>query len=218
MSLKIAFQFARGDFDKAMEEIYKPIAEAGTAAIRAAADQVKVKARASIAAAGFSKKWQNALRADVFPKKGVSANAAVFIYHAIPYADVFEDGATVRGKPKLWLPLTTTPKKKDRKKLTPERFATEIGDLYTMNRPGKNPLLVARMRVSEAEARRGPPYKVRLSALIRGGQQGAGVVVSVPVFVGISSVNIAKKFNIRQAIEDAADDLPRLYLDNLKVE
>ncbi|MES2845641.1 MAG: DUF6441 family protein [Pseudomonadota bacterium] len=218
MSLKIAFQFAKGEFDEAMQDILTPIAEAGTAAIRKAGDQVKVKARGNIAAAGFSKRWQNALRVDVYPKKGVSASAAAHIYHAIPYAHVFEDGASIAGKPYLWIPLASTPKKLGRKKLTPERFEAEIGQLFTLRRPGKNPLLVARMRVPIAEAKKGPPYRVRMSALKRGGQAGGGSYVTVPIFVGIKVVNIAKKFAIRQAVQEAADDLPRLYLENLKVE
>lgn len=218
MSLKISYKFAKGEFDEAMREVYAPIAEAGTAAIREAAGEIKTGSRASIAAAGFSKRWQNALRADVYPKKGKSANAAAHIYHKIPYAEVFETGATIQGNPLMWLPMRGLPTKLARKKLTPERFATEIGDLTSLNRPGQRPLLMASMRVSEAEAKRGAPYKIRMSALIRGATRGTGTVVQVPVFVGVDTVKVGRKFDVYKLIKEAAAELPDLYLKHLKVD
>jgi hypothetical protein len=49
-------------FLRAFMAAEEPIARAGTAAVGEAGDRIKVAARADIAAAGFSRKWQNALR------------------------------------------------------------------------------------------------------------------------------------------------------------
>ena len=140
------------------------------------------------------------------------------IRHKIAYSDVFEQGAKIVGKPIMWVPLSTTPKKTGGKRMTPERFNANIGDLFTFRRGGKNPLLMAKMRIPKREAEAGPPYKIRLSALQRGSQAGRGVVVTVPVFTGVRLVNIKKKFNVTAAVEAAIADLPQLYLKNLKVD
>ena len=81
-----------GGFAKAMEDAQRPIAKAATAAIREAGDIAKRNGRASIAAAGFSQKWQNALRVNIYPPQGDSLRPAAFVYHKIRYAGVFEDG------------------------------------------------------------------------------------------------------------------------------
>jgi len=60
---------------------------------------------AGIAAGGLSRKWQNALRVNIYPPQGDSMHPAAFVYHKIRYAGVFEDGAVIGGQPLLWLPL-----------------------------------------------------------------------------------------------------------------
>lgn len=217
MTFRTAFRYAKGEFEEVMQEIYQPIAGASTGAVREAGRIAQLRARETIANAGFSRRWQNALRLAVYPKKGESVNAAALIYHAVPYSEVFETGATIRGKPMLWVPLSTTPKKIGGRRMTAERFATSVGDLITLRR-GNRTFLAARMRVSKREADAGPPYKIRLSALSRASQQGRGSIVTVPVFVGVDTVKIGKKFNVRAAIESAVNDLPELYLKFLKVD
>jgi hypothetical protein len=73
----------------------EPIARAATAAVGEAGARIKLAARADIADAGFSIRWQNALRVDRYPRGGeVSVNTAAHVYHRIPYAIVHEEGAT----------------------------------------------------------------------------------------------------------------------------
>jgi hypothetical protein len=218
MKFSLKYDAKKNDFAEAIAKLADPISEAGTLAVRRAAELAKKEARDSIGAAGFSKRWENTLRADVYPKRGESLNAAAAIYHKIPYAAVFEEGATIRGKPMLWVPMSHTPKKLARRKLTPEVFATSVGDLFSFKKGGRV-FLSARMKVSRAEAQRGAPYKVRISALRRGAVGSAkGVVVSVPLFSGIDTVNIRKKFNVTKAVEDAAAKLPQYYNQFLKVD
>ncbi len=213
--LKFTVSLLQGEFDRALQGVYEPIAQAATDACREAADLGKTQARASIAAAGFSRQWQNALRADVFPKSPkASASAAVQFYHSIPYAGVFETGAVIRGKPKLYVPLPSAPKRVARRRLTPERFVQNIGPLFPMKLKGKT-YLAARLGLSKPAAKRGPPYKMTMAELRRGARF-EGVVRTVPIFVGVDLVNIRKRFDVQSAFNAAADALPRLYDKNMR--
>src|SRR5690606_16192623 len=92
----------------------------------------------------------------------------VMVRHAVPYWRVFEFGATIHGKPLLWIPLS---------------FATDAqgknardypGRLFRVDRAGKAPLLMTRRRGQEAEAKYFGkesvtiPRKFRLREIIRG--------------------------------------------------
>lgn len=208
------FRYERkdGEFAAAMAAIKDPIAFAGTAAISEAGDIVKREGRADIAAAGFSKRWQNALRVNVYPRRKYSIDAAALIFHNIRYAGVFEEGATISGRPKLWLPLPTAPKRAGRQKMTPALYIRSIGPLISIERPGKPPLLAGRIATNRRGSKTG---KVSLSALKRGGAGAPSTLV--PLFIGIDRVNIRDRFSIRQITERAAARLGALYLKHLKV-
>jgi hypothetical protein len=212
--MKFVYAALKGEFEEALRGKYKPLAEAGSAAMIETANTIKTEARQNIASAGFSKRWQNALRVDVYPKRGVSLNAAALIYHKIPYADVFETGATIRGKPRLWLPLKSTPKKIGNKRMTAERFSKEIAPLRFIRRAGKPPLLAAKMAVSRGQAESSNLGKVTLAKL-RKGATGAGIIRAVPLFVAVDSVKIRDRLSIREITKNAADRLGEIYLDKV---
>lgn len=216
--IKAKVERKRGAFLAAFLAAEEPIAEAGTRAIEEAANEAKAGARATIASAGFGRKWQNALRADVYPKGGqTSVNAAAHIYHKIPYSGVFEEGARISGSPYLWLPLPHVPGKLGRFRMTPARYPEP---LQFVRRAGKPPLLVARIGMSRAAARRGGPARLSAATIRRGAQAGGArrVVRAVPVFVGISTVRIRKRFNVGRAVRQAANRLPALYLKHFQDE
>src|SRR4051812_37062518 len=108
--LKLVYAAVKGELEDAIEAKYRPIARAATLAIKSAAELVKTEGRADIARA-LSQRFANAWRVNVYPKKGTSADAAVYAFHRIPYAALFEEGGTVHGRPTLWLPLPSAPKK-----------------------------------------------------------------------------------------------------------
>jgi hypothetical protein len=87
--------------------------------------------RASIAAGGFGPKWQNALRANVYPRGGDSIRAAAVIYHKVPYAIAFEEGAIIQGKPLLWLPLPTVPIGRGGRPIQPRSSASRSACRFT---------------------------------------------------------------------------------------
>jgi hypothetical protein len=206
---------------EAFASMKDPIAAAGSGAISEAGDIVKREGRADIAAAGFSRKWQNAFRVNVYPKRPkVSINAAALAFHKIGYAGVFEEGATIPGKPLLWLPLKSTPKRVGGKRATPAQYVRTVGPLFSINRPGKNPLLAGQIALSRRGQKRGGTgrpqagSKVTLSALRRGA--GGAPSRLVPLFVGLRSVDIRDRFSIREIVERAAARLAALYVKHLK--
>lgn len=208
MSFKIVTLTLAGGFKDYMKIKHAPIAAAATQAVAAAANDVKADGRADIAKAGFGKRWQNALRADVYPSRGNSINAAAWIYHKIHYAGVFESGARVAGKPLLWLPLPGAPKKLGGKKTTPQNFNRFVGPLFALKN-SRVPLLAANVGLSESQAKR-KKVKISLAGLKRG-VSGEGSKRAVPMFVGVSAINIRKKFSIIAICKAAAAKLPGLY-------
>lgn len=200
ISLKVAIE---GDVRKVFASILEPIAEAGTKAIDLVGRDIKSLARADIAAAGFSRRWQNALRVDRYPRKGVSANAALWIYHKIPYADIFETGGTIQGKPYLWIPTSNAPKRLGRSKFNIRNYQKEVGPLKFINPPGKPPLAIAAYGGRSTK-------KLSQAGLRRGGDK------TVVLFVGVPSVNIRDRFHLREIFTAASQKLASYYAANLK--
>lgn len=221
MTLRYSYMAERGAFVEGIADLKNPPAEAATAAMREAAVIIKTQGRAEIARAGFSKRFQNALRAEAFPRGGqVSIDAAAFMVHRVPYANVFEEGATIRGNPRLFIPLVPKGRKVPAARRTPARFRQEIGPLTYIARRGKPPLLAAPAALSVFEARKAEP-KVSLAALRRGAAgaaTGRTVLRTVPLFVGQSEVTIDKKFSVLKIVDRVAGRLAQLYVKHLKTD
>ncbi len=209
----LKWDIVTGRFGEQMIALEEPIAEAATTAMRGVANIVKIDGASDIARAGFSTRWQKALSTRVYPIGQDSMSPAVFVHHKIPYAGVFEDGATISGNPMMWIPLPGVPKAmgsgRSRRRLTPELVSTSITDLVSFRSKTGVPLLGARVRVSAARAAN---PKVSLSLLRRQNNNGGkGRLITVPLFFGVTTVNITKKFNIRQVCEKARNRIPSLY-------
>ena len=198
MSLRFRLSdVAKGFIDTIAREIEKPIARAATAAMRDTGEIAKRGGRSSIASAGFSRKWQNALRVNIYPAQGASIRPAAFIFHKIRYAGVFEEGAVIAGKPLLWLPLNGVPIRRGRPML-PSEYVRSVGPLVSVQRPGRPPLLFAKHR----------PKRRRRRAAESLGRK--------PLYVGLSAVEIGKRFDVRGAAVQAANQLPALYEKHLR--
>jgi hypothetical protein len=214
-SVRLIFAAATGQFEAALKEQYKPIARAATAAIRDAGDQAKAEARANFLAAGLGQGQANALRVNAYPKGSkVSADAGAFLFHRTTYGAVFEDGATIAGRPLLWVPLPNVPQKIGRKRMTPALYRERIGNLRYVNPPGGRPLLVADVRLSKSRA--GAQFGNVSAAALRRGAGGTGVLKSVPVFIGLSTVQIQGRLQIRKICGRARDRLPALYFKHFR--
>jgi hypothetical protein len=81
----------------------RQLIHAAQGAVKDAAAEAVKQGRAQIASAGFSSRWQRGLQSKFLggdPKK-----PARLIFHRVGFMSVFEHGATISGKPLLWLPV-----------------------------------------------------------------------------------------------------------------
>lgn len=147
--------FTKGDFPKAMSDDLDLMAKAATGAMGDTAVAAKGAARKEFARAGFSEKWQQATRANVYPSSGTSLSPAALIFNRIRYSEIFQTGGRIDGNPLLWLPIDANLPHASTK-WTPARYAAQFGPLVSVNIPGKPPLLFAR-------GKRGPPLFVGVS-------------------------------------------------------
>ncbi len=195
------------------------IAGATRAAFQDLAKQVQTQGRAEIARSGLSRRWQTGFRTYVFPRRpGQAGELAMRGQHRIGYANVFERGARIGGRPLLWIPLPTAPKKINGRPTTAGLYVHAVGPLHSINRPGRPPLLagyamratpgrpvtVAQLRTGQRNTRR------RQARAAFGGRLGKRPV-SVPLFVGLPAVRIRDRLDISRVYDQARRDLPNLY-------
>jgi len=179
---------------------------AALGAMTDASELAKAGGRSSIAGGGFSTKWQNALRNRVYPNKEKPLSPAALVWHKIKYASVFETGATVTGKPMLWVPLSGVPLGKGSHPLTPAQYIARIGPLRSAKDQSK-PMLLG--RGTRAGITRATERKVSLRK--RAVKSGSILGDWVPLFVGVSKVRDPQRFNVTTAVKQAAAQLPALY-------
>jgi hypothetical protein len=174
------------------------------------------RGRAVITAAGFSNKFASSLQGKI-PSR-VTLDPSAYIHTTINYADVFETGRTIQGRPYIWLPLPSVPPIGGRPHMTPAQYIKFVGPLVLMRRPGKPPMLGA--RISVAGRPRPQPFGrfATRRTLKRGVTSARGTVETIPLFVGVLAVNIPKKFDVVSAVQQAFDKFEDLYQQNLPSE
>lgn len=210
---RIRYKSKPGIFEQAFKAITDDIATAAQDTIVEVGNFAKNESRNDIVAAGLGPKFANALRLNIYPKVGPSINATAQIFHKIPYAGVFEEGAQIRGKPLMWIPFNDVPQKLGSKKaMTPKNFEARVGPLQFVRRAGKPPLLVAKMKVSRGKT----SDKITLAKLRAASSTTTEKVRSVPIFVGVSSVNIRKRLNIVAIVKRARDMMPAIFASKIK--
>jgi hypothetical protein len=75
-------------------------------AMNMTASMLDATAKADIQSAGhFGSRWTEGLHVSV---EGAAPNMRISMTHDIPFASVFETGATISGSPLLWIPLSGT--------------------------------------------------------------------------------------------------------------
>lgn len=209
MSLRLLFEYATGDFDAYATRMQNKIAMAATGAISDAADIAKATGRESIAAGGFSKKWQNALRSKLYPPSGTSSKPAAFIYHKIPYAGIFETGGRISShKNYLWLPTDDAPRVGGRP-ISAQQYVEVVGPLISVNVPGHPPMLFGPTARVTNKRELGRFGKKKLIGKVR--KQDI-----VPLYYGKASVTESQRFDVVAAIKAAGDKIPELFLKHLE--
>lgn len=219
--LRLSFDILTGAFAEQMKNRETEIATAATQAMDGVVKIVKPAGRANIGAAGFNTRVQNALRVVRYPNKrnAISINPAAYVYDKIEWMGVFEDGATIKGSPLLWLPLSTTPQSLGGNRVRPAALAASIGQhLVSFTSRNGTPLLGARVEVTRTQAAK-TSLKVSLAALKRGNTgkkaEGSSLFRTIPLFFGIRETHIPKKLSIREICATAADRIPSLYAQAL---
>jgi Family of unknown function (DUF6441) len=160
----------------------RAVATASVAALRETAANAVEEGRENIAGSGqFSGKWLSGLRSRIVgATEGgePSLQAKAIIFHKFGYAGVFEHGATIEGKPLLWIPT----------------------------------------------ARGGPPAsrsgKKLTSATVRGQPMlfdaGDRDRARKPLYIGVPSVRIPKKWRIIEIVKEHAARIGALFLTHFK--
>ena len=160
-----------------IREKQRPVATAAVAALREAAADAVQEGRQNIAGAGrFGPKWQSGLQYRTLDARDggePSLQARAIIFHKYGFAGVFEHGATIQGKPLLWIPTTEGGPRASRsgKKLT---SATVRG----------TPML---FDANDRDRHRKPLY------------------------IGVPSVRIPKKFRITEIVKEHAGKIAELF-------
>lgn len=199
-----------GDFTKEMNAKIALVAKAATATAKDGAARLKSDGRGVIAASGLGKKAQNAFRVNPYPSGGaVSATPAVYAYSNIRYFNIFQTGGVIKGHHgRLWIPLPTIPKMSGGRRMTVRMFEQTVGPLQFFQRPGRNPLLMAK---TIRKSRVGK--KIALSTFRRGeaaSKQGKPTNW-VPAFVGLPSVTVRKRFNMEPVVQSVIASLPASF-------
>lgn len=214
--MAIKYSYNKDEFNNRFVEKYDIVANAATDAAKETAVTLKQRARANIAAAGFSQRWQNTLRVETYPKNKISARPAIFLFHKIPYSEVFESGAIIRSNNLLWLPLPSTPKRTGNKRITPKVLAAKGVKLVSIT-GGRIPLLGARLALSSAQMKEKRPQLsiTQLKSASSMSRRGAPSR-TVPLFFGLSSVTLRKRFDIAQITRSEAKKLHDRYLKHFR--
>lgn len=185
------------------------MATAATKAFKAMAVLAKSRGRFETARAGFSVKWQNAIKTDAYPDRAgaVSLEPGMRMRSKIQYAGIFEDGGIVRGTPYMWLPVEGLAPG-----LNINNFEGKTGqDLVPFRDPHTGTLLMGvRIKVNKNNAK----TKLSLTRIKRGATAKQGVLTTVPVFVGVKQITQTKKFHLHEVMQTVADELPTLYANN----
>lgn len=220
--MNLVWQAIKGQYTTAYAKHHENMAKAARSAIKTLSVQVQKEGRAEIARGGLSARWQRGFRTYIFPRQpDGTINVTLRGFHRIGYANIFERGGTIKGKPLLWLPLPSAPKKINGKPTTPRSFA-EVAPLRSVNRPGRPPLLVAYLSkiptsgksATVAQLRSGARNARRQQVRAAFGRRGRAVQ-SVPMFIGIPIARIRDRLNVTAVYDRARDQLPGLYAELL---
>lgn len=216
MTFRLTLAAATGTLDEYMEKQHGRIARAATTTMDMVRDKAIADGRANILSGGFSSNMANGLRGVRFPRRGYSIDAAVWIWHRVPYAGLFEDGGEIVGNPMLWLPLRGTMPKLGRRKISPSLLESKGVELVSISTRGNMPLLGAAVRLRPSQYSNPKPT---LAQLRKGRDaKGKGKIYTIPLFHGIRTANISKKIDVKGVAARTSTLIPTLLVQNLAKE
>lgn len=205
----------QGDIAAFMREETLAAETAVTAGVKQTTDSLKLSLRRQVTSAGLGTKLANTWRGEVYPKGQKSLEAAGFVWSKAPtIVGAFERGALIRSSRGFYLaiPLPAAGKRGlGRKKITPGEWERMTGMrlrfVYRRNAPS---LLVAdNARLSKAGRARANTGKRDGAVFTRLSGRS-----TVPVFLLVPQVRLAKRLDVTAAATAAAQQLPASILAN----
>jgi hypothetical protein len=102
--VRLRAESIKPQLDETVAHLKARVQAAATAGSEQFADTVLREGRADIAAAGrFTGKWISGFTYDITGEGGKSRS--IVFHHSNPLWRVFQSGATIKGKPLLWIPV-----------------------------------------------------------------------------------------------------------------
>jgi hypothetical protein len=214
-----------GQWVRATTEYEKVMAKAATLGMRQIGKLAESKARAAVAAAGFTTNVQRTIRALNKPPSGYVLNPAIWLHSTVNYLDVFESGRTITGTEFLWLPLPNVPPNTgsgtkfggliSRPHMTPSQYIRKVGPLVFMkDARGKGlPMLGAVVEGPETKPSRG---RLRKTFLKQHFGEKTRPTHIVPMFYAIKAISIPPKFDTEKAVANAMEGLEDAYHEIIK--
>lgn len=199
----------------------KPLAKALTMAAREGARMLQAETRAAIIAGGLGPRFARQFKAFGFPRRQFSMSPAVRGWHARAwkgsrigrYANIFARGGTIRGKPLLWVPLPTAPKRIGGMPPTPKLYFDNIGPLVRLHGT-RRPILAGRS-AREIRGRRATVAQLQTGQRrLAAGRKTA----IVPMFVGVPSVKIPRRVNMDVIFARVQAALPALFRQQMEAQ
>jgi hypothetical protein len=194
------------DLVAAMAAEIKAGEKAVSTAMRVAGTDLKTSWRGQITGAGLGRRLANSIRSQTYPKAGDSLNAAALVWSQAPViVSAHDTGPLIRSKDGLWLAIPSAAAGKGARggRITPgeweQRRGLRLRFVYRRTGPS---LLVAEGRLNS----RGVGVASR-------SKTGRGVA-TVPIFLLVRQVKLAKRLDLARDAERAVDSMPGLIVAN----
>lgn len=184
----------------------------------------KTEARNDILSAGFSRKLAFTMQDQVYPRQGLTFSPTAIVFSKAPHIIGSQSrGGTQRAKYSEFLavPIDGGPAEqlKQRKGVSLiDAFFDRFGNnsLQFVNRPGKSPILVARLRQSAAGRYRGVTASKATKTL--GARTNLVGLISVPAFTLVRKVTMKKRLRTDQIFNKGARRHPARLAYHLRQE
>jgi hypothetical protein len=194
------------DLIAAMAAEIKAGEKAVSTAMREAGTGLKTAWRAQITSAGLGRRLANSIRSQTYPKSGDSLSAAALVWSQAPVIlRAHDTGPLIRSKDGFWLAIPTAAAGKSARggRITPGEWERKQGlKLRFIYRRQGPSLLVAEGRLN-----------TKGRAVASKSKTGRGVS-TVPIFLLVLQVKLAKRLDLARDAERAVDRVPELIVAN----
>lgn len=199
----------RGNLEQFVTETGDAVLSAQRGALEEATHSVRDELRKDLRRAGLAE-LEKTWRADIYPRRGLAANPAGFIYSRAEYiVDAFERGVTIRGKDgnKIAIPIKGSPADQIRNPRGPadklDAARRRFGELQVIpGVPGVRPAMLAAVGGFSASGRFGARRR------LKSGKYGKGAT-TVPLFWLVDQARLQKRLNVARVMQRGGNRFQR---------